>query len=571
MFNMKNLIFGLLIVAIMPFAAFSQSEGVAVRSMNGISTNLALRSSTGGALIAVTTNAVFQILAPQTNNGSASFGGNAYFRHGVIFLGVTGDLWDSSNNPRLSATSNGPVSLNDVLGFPVVSVKSNTTLFASVNSITDTNYYAEVIRPSSTAAVPVDMGIRLIYPPWTTAGFTGRWNEGWHIVANAFDETHPDITHFWGYNADGFSPNEPRFTEQQETHWQNLAGNTQLEWWKAVGNPTNGFGTNYVFRWEGLDLVWNTTTKTFVSSDMHWRVHDFNWENPDTPNTNGFNVTFNRNKWGAVGTFKGIMTFTTNDNSSGGISVYGGTAVIGDTTGAKGFRLRYDYSGSIGHAGQSAIYEVDVGQGFLILGHTNISLIEGGLYLPGTTKLGTNASAGIATVIMGGNGLTNNGVYLGTGSGSNYMLGDLGIGGSISTPSMNVGTLTVTNFYPTNVFYPIRTITVNGTNAAWPSYTNPGSYGPVVASDLICFTNVLNMTPGGWFHIDLTNSSANAWTCRFDTNILTATNAITGVFLSPNGTNWEFRFSARETATIDTFCIGTTVRSVKAKVVKYMP
>jgi len=151
---------------------------------------------------------------------------------------------------------------------------------------------------------------------------------------DTFDHDHPDVGTGFGYN-DGLggvqNPNEPSLSYYFENRWQNGNLFEQSEWYLTSQTPTNGYGTNFAWRFIGLDTVWNInrvgpTNQGYVSSSLSVEADSFTLSSP-SQNVNPFVVNLSPGAAGVI--VNGTQTINTNGAGSAGLDIFGGAVRIG--------------------------------------------------------------------------------------------------------------------------------------------------------------------------------------------------------------------------------------------------
>jgi hypothetical protein len=109
-------------------------------------------------------------------------------------------------------------------------------------------------------------------------------------ISNPYDSTPLDeprsniVTRFHSINADGsgnqINTNMFEYSENIESGWQNYAGRTQTEYHKTWNSPYTKWGTNFGWRFFGINFVFDTATREFVGADGGYALDVFKIENP---------------------------------------------------------------------------------------------------------------------------------------------------------------------------------------------------------------------------------------------------------------------------------------------------
>lgn len=225
---------------------------------------------------------------------------------------------------------------------------TNITLYTADND-PSANVPALTLRPLESRTTPGGAALLVeSIPPYNPAGFRGTYRHVWTVATNTFGDLRPDVVNSLGYNIAGNSSgsssfgltdtNEPVWQAQRESRWQNGAGLSQLEWWDYFATPYTDFGTNAGFRFFGANLVWDTTNRTYVSSDANITVDSFHFAVPSVGTTPGNGlpaITFQKaNTNSMIQTFiqKSQISFVGNSNKVE-VSPFSGDALIFDPIG----------------------------------------------------------------------------------------------------------------------------------------------------------------------------------------------------------------------------------------------
>jgi hypothetical protein len=246
---------------------------------------------------------------------------------------------------------------------------TNITFFTGDNNPNATGA-ALLVKPLEKNTIP---GLAAKYieiePPYTNDNFRAVWRQTVAVVTNTLGDLLPDITWTRGYNyagnAAGVSSygntdtNEAAWNEQVESRWQNLAGQSILEWWYGWKTPYTEWGTNFSWRPFGFDLKWATTNKTYQSSIGQFTVDSLELRAPTGDGTYG--VKFEQataNSTSMNQTTKGTLTTLTNDQGLGGVVVKGGLVTVGapDSVSANNMILRVDWNNGTGNKPHAMIY-----------------------------------------------------------------------------------------------------------------------------------------------------------------------------------------------------------------------
>jgi hypothetical protein len=208
------------------------------------------------------------------------------------------------------------------------------------------------------------------HPPYTNDLFKGVYRKVSYVSTNTYGDLRPDVIFSHGYNiagnASGVSSfgatdtNEPSWLEQRESRWQNLGSQSQLEWWNGFNTPFTPWGTNFGMRFLAFDLVWDTTNRTYVSSDGNVMAGSFSFFNPLNSGVAGMLwQPASPSQSGSLLTLRGSLTTETNDSGSSGINILGGSfkiAAPASVGGAFNVFLRQDWNNSFGQKPHFFIY-----------------------------------------------------------------------------------------------------------------------------------------------------------------------------------------------------------------------
>lgn len=162
------------------------------------------------------------------------------------------------------------------------------------------------------------------------------------------------VTRVGAINVDGsgnvINTNMMSASRNWESGWQNLENFTQTELHETWNSPYTQWGTNFGWRFFGLNFVFNTDTREFLSADGGYAVDVFKIENPrqmgtpaaawyvetgDTTNEASMYVRGNITAKSIPGVIQSV------------VSTWGGALGMFDTTGANGSLFRIGASGNL--------------------------------------------------------------------------------------------------------------------------------------------------------------------------------------------------------------------------------
>lgn len=301
---------------------------------------------------------------------------------------ATNSRWSFDGSGLTNLPSSGGSGIQTNGGSGIGNTFSNTVVRGQTNYATSSGLYqtfASTWTSNSTYAAPFH--------------FMQSWN-----YQTTYDHDHPDINTIFGYNilsSPGHNPNEPGLYQSFENRWQNLDGFEQPEWYMTYVNPTNGFGTNYSFRWFSFTpqyrIISGATNQTYIGSEASFETERFLVRPPNWAGTSPLVVTSARGVGSASVTLAGILTTTTNDSNSGGWALLGGS---GQYTVPSGFTASSVYSGvdwdnNIGVRPDFYLYSAGTAKAWTTIGFTNLSLERNGIYIHGAQSRlqATNISA----------------------------------------------------------------------------------------------------------------------------------------------------------------------------------
>lgn len=236
---------------------------------------------------------------------------------------------------------------------------TNIVVKTADNSPSPDQGAALILRPQEVSTAAGGAAVYMeVLPAFTNNTFKGMYRFINHNTDVPFDDPGTDIVYAWGYNIAGNSAgvsvygltdtNEPVWIMQRESRWQNAGGLSQQEWWDGVGTPYTDFGTNFFTRHETYTLIWNTATRAYSRLDGKTTVSAHEWQNPTATNgIYGFTMqSVNRDLYAFNGILRGVLNLETNDSSNGGVTVKGGTIVVGgpDSVTSQNNTLRQDWN-----------------------------------------------------------------------------------------------------------------------------------------------------------------------------------------------------------------------------------
>lgn len=217
---------------------------------------------------------------------------------------------------------------------------TNITVWSADNSPLPSVGASAVFRPLESSILPGGAYKPIeIYVPYNASGFTGRFMTTISTVTNTLGDLRPNVIFNENYNggisSSGASTygigdtNEPSWQRQRESRFQNLSSLSQLEWWEGWATPWTQWGTNWSSRFIGFDLIWDTTNKTYYTTDGNINVADFSFYNPQGSGLYGMKINAaNQTSRSMNLDVRGTITSATNDIGLGGFIAAGGPVIV---------------------------------------------------------------------------------------------------------------------------------------------------------------------------------------------------------------------------------------------------
>lgn len=221
------------------------------------------------------------------------------------------------------------------------------------------------------------------------------------------------------------------YSENIESGWQNYLGLTQTEYHQTWNSPYTPWGTNFGWRFFGINFVFDTATREFRGADGGFALDVFKIENPRQAGNPApaWSVATTPSKPHAVQTVYGsIYAKPVPGFSQGGIESWGGGFSARSSAGDSAVSLYYygDNTGNLGldagaagkpfnlYGASTWIVKTNGGGKFIVQGDAGVG---GRLFVTNSVVHGTNSFTGSVdvapantTVVVGWIPITNAGV-----------------------------------------------------------------------------------------------------------------------------------------------------------------